>query len=132
VTRGEDARKPAVLIVDDSTAQLEALTPAFEAAGFEVGYAIDGEEVFRKLSSLDPVAVLLDVYLPGIDGSEVCRLLKSHPAWKKSYLLVMSARLTAEDEATFKRLGAEAILRKPFAPEAAVAAIQAGLKARAP
>ena len=121
--------KPAVLIVDDSTAQLEALRPAFESAGFEVGYAIDGEDGFRKLSALDPVAVLLDVYLPGIDGAEVCRLLKSHPTWRKSYLLVMSARLTAEDEATFRRLGAEAILRKPFTPEAAVAQVQAGLAA---
>ena len=124
-----ESRKPAVLIVDDSTAQLEVLTPAFEAAGFQVGYAIDGEEVFRKLSALDPVAVLLDVYLPGIDGAEVCRLLKSHPAWRKSYLLVMSARLTDEDEATFRRLGAEAILRKPFPPEAAVDLVRRGLGA---
>jgi twitching motility two-component system response regulator PilG/twitching motility two-component system response regulator PilH len=122
--------KPAVLIVDDSTAQLDVLTPAFEAAGFEVGHAVDGEEVFRRLSALDPVAVLLDVYLPGIDGAEVCRLMKSHPAWQKSYLLVMSARLTDEDEATFKRLGAEAILRKPFEPEVALAQVLQGLAAR--
>jgi twitching motility two-component system response regulator PilG len=125
----EALRKPAVLIVDDSTTVLEFLTPAFEKAGFQVGYAVDGEEVFRKLSALDPVAMLLDVYLPGIDGAEVCRLLKSHPAWSRVYLLVMSARMTPEDEAQFRRLGADALLRKPFSAETAVAQIKAGLAA---
>jgi DNA-binding response OmpR family regulator len=124
------ARKPAVLIVDDSTVQLDLLTPAFVAAGFEVGHATDGEEVFRRLSALEPVAVLLDVYLPGIDGAEVCRLMKSHPTWRHSFLLVMSARLTDADEATFRRLGAQAILRKPFEPETAVARVQKGLAAQ--
>jgi twitching motility two-component system response regulator PilG len=81
---------------------------------------VDGEEVFRKMATTDPDALLLDIYMPKINGAEVCRLVKSHPHWKKTFLVLMSARVSDEEMETYRRIGADEILRKPFDPEVAV------------
>ncbi|HET7753377.1 MAG TPA: response regulator [Anaeromyxobacteraceae bacterium] len=120
------ARKK-VLIVDDSTAMLDALVAAFEDAGYEVGAAHDGEEVFRKMATLDPDAILLDVFMPKINGAEVCRLVKAHPHWKKTWLVLMSARIGGKEIEQFHQLGANEILRKPFDPAVALAAVAKGI-----
>jgi twitching motility two-component system response regulator PilG/twitching motility two-component system response regulator PilH len=120
------------LIVDDSTALLDALTSAFEEAGYEVGYAVDGEEVFRKMTAYDPDALLLDIYMPKINGADVCRLVKAHPHWKKTYLVLMSARMSDKEVETYRKLGADDILRKPFDPAVAVAQIEKALQSAAP
>ncbi len=113
-------RRKTVLIVDDSQAILDALAAAFEEAGYEVAAASDGEEVFRKMSSVDPGALLLDIYMPKLNGADVCRLVKAHPHWKKTYLVLMSSRISDREIETYRRIGADEILRKPFEPEAAV------------
>ena len=53
-------KRKTVLVVDDSAALLDALTAAFEEAGYDVATAVDGEEVFRKMATTDPDALLLD------------------------------------------------------------------------
>ena len=113
-------KKRSVLIVDDSTSLLDSLTAAFEEAGFEVGYAVDGEEVFRKMTAYDPDALLLDIYMPKINGADVCRLVKAHPHWKRTWLAIISARISEGEVEMYRRIGADEILRKPFEPEAAV------------
>jgi DNA-binding response OmpR family regulator len=119
-----------VLLVDDSTALLEALRVAFEEAGFVVAHAIDGEEVFRKITAFNPDAVLLDIYMPKINGADVCRLLKAHPHWKKIFLVLMSARMSEKEIETFKRMGADDFLKKPFEPRDAVRLLSESLRAR--
>jgi CheY-like chemotaxis protein len=113
-------KRKTVLVVDDSAALLDALTAAFEEAGYDVATAVDGEEVFRKMATTDPDALLLDIYMPKINGAEVCRLVKSHPHWKKTFLVLMSARVSDQEMETYRRIGANEILRKPFDPEVAV------------
>jgi twitching motility two-component system response regulator PilG/twitching motility two-component system response regulator PilH len=113
-----------VLIVDDSAALLDTLTAAFEDVGYEVGCAVDGEEVFRKMAALDPDALLLDIYMPKIDGADVCRLIKAHPHWKKTFLVLMSARISDREIDMYRRIGANEILRKPFEPSVAVEAVR--------
>jgi len=114
------SKQKTVLIVDDSSALVDALSSAFEDAGYAVGSARDGEEVFRKMATLDPDLMLLDVYLPRLDGVEVCRLVKAHPHWKKTHLVLMSARIAEHEMGQYRGMGAEEILRKPFEPSAAV------------
>jgi len=120
-------RRPTVLVVDDSTTLLEALTAAFEDAGFDVSDAVDGEEVFRKMAAYDPDALLLDIYMPKINGTDVCRLVKGHPHWKKTFLVLMSSRLSDDEMETYKRLGADAFLKKPFDPDEAVRIVREGI-----
>lgn len=109
-----------VLIVDDSQAILDALTSAFEDVGYSVAIATDGEEVFRKLAASNPDALLLDIYMPKLNGADVCRLVKSHPHWKKTYLVLMSSRISEREMDVYKRIGADQVLRKPFDPALAV------------
>lgn len=117
------ARKT-VLLVDDSQPILDVLEGAFEEAGFDVAAASDGEEVFRKLAATNPDAVLLDLYMPKLNGADVCRLVKAHPHWKKTYLVLMSSRISDSEIDMYRRLGADEILRKPFDPAHAVALVQ--------
>lgn len=121
------ARKKTVLIVDDSTAQLDSLSGAFEEAGYEVATATDGEQVFRKLAQADPAALVLDVYMPRLNGADVCRLVKSHPHWKRTFLVLMSGRISEKEVETYRRIGADEVLRKPFEPEVAVACVARGI-----
>jgi twitching motility two-component system response regulator PilG len=121
------SKRKVVLLVDDSTATLDALTAAFEDAGYEVGLARDGEEVLRRMAAVDPAALLIDIFMPRLDGAEVCRLVKAHPHWKKTYLLLMSARVSDREMETYRRIGADEVLRKPFEPAVAVAAVRGAI-----
>lgn len=123
-------KKRTILVVDDSTVLLDQLVGAFSDAGFEVAHAIDGEEVFRKITAFDPDALLLDVYMPKINGADVCRLLKAHPHWKKIYLVLMSARMSDKEIETYKRMGADQFLKKPFEAAEAVKLVAEALESR--
>ncbi len=115
------SQQKTVLIVDDSATTVDWMLAAFEDAGYRVGTAGDGEEVLRKLASLEPAVVFLDVFMPRLDGGEVCRLIKAHPHWRKTYLVLMSARLSDREVASYRAMGADEVLRKPFDASAAIA-----------
>jgi twitching motility two-component system response regulator PilG len=125
-----NARKT-VLVVDDSQAIIDALTSAFEDAGYDVVAAMDGEEVFRKMAAADPDALLLDIYMPKLNGADVCRLVKAHPHWKKTFLVLMSSRITDRETDMYRRLGADETLKKPFDPAAVVALVEKAVRAAA-
>jgi DNA-binding response OmpR family regulator len=120
-----------VLIVDDSRAVLDALGAAFEDAGYEVVSAGDGEEVFHKLAASDADALLLDIYMPKLNGADVCRLVKAHPHWKKTFLVLMSSRISDRELDMYRRIGADEILKKPFDPGHAVALVEKAIAAPA-
>ena len=116
-----------VLVVDDSPTVIDALSGPFEDAGYRVATAVDGEEVFRKMAAVDPDALLLDIYMPKLNGADVCRLVKAHPHWKKTYLVLMSSRISDQEIDMYRRLGADEILRKPLDPSAVVALVAKAL-----
>ncbi len=116
-----------LLIADDTRAVVDALAATFEAAGWDVVTAADGEEVFRRLASGLPDALLLDVYMPRLNGADVCRVVKSHPQWKKAFLVLMSSRLTEGEQQMYLRLGADQLLKKPFEPAVALELVARGI-----
>ena len=120
-------RPKTVLIVDDSHAVVDALTSVFEEAGYEVVSASDGEEVFHKMAETNPDAVLLDIYMPKLNGADVCRLVKAHPRWRRTYLALMSSRISDREVDMYRRIGADEILRKPFDPALALALVERAL-----
>ena len=125
-------QRKTVLVVDDSQAVLDAVGAAFEDAGWEVASATDGEEVFRKLAAAEPQAVLLDLYMPRLNGADVCRLVKAHPHWKNTFLVLMSSRISEREIDMYRRLGADEILKKPFDPDHAVALVEKAIGVGAP
>ena len=125
-------RLKTILIVDDSRAVVDALSGAFEEAGYAVVAASDGEEVFRKMAAASPDALLLDVFMPKLNGADVCRLVKAHPHWKRTFLLLMSSRIGDQDAERFRRLGADEILKKPFEASDVVQVVARAIGAPAP
>ncbi len=126
------SERKTVLVVDDSQAVLDTVGAAFEEAGWDVSSAVDGEEVFRKLSANEPDAVLLDIYMPRLNGADVCRLVKAHPHWKKTYLVLMSSRISDREMDMYRRIGADEILKKPFDPAHAVGLVEKALGRQGP
>ena len=117
-----------VLYVDDNEAHRHAFSMIFREAGFEVKEAATGGEALR-LTAEKPDLVVLDVNLPDIDGFEVCRRIKAHPATTAIPVLHLSAlHLTPQDKARSLEEGAEGFLAKPVEPQELIAEARALLR----
>ena len=112
----QDAAKKRLLIVDDETDQLKALSRSFKrfADRLEVTTTSNGIDALVLVGSFHPHAVLLDVYMPGIDGLEVCRRLKKNPATKDVQVYVVSGAFTSALEQKALEAGAVKCLPKPI------------------
>jgi two-component system KDP operon response regulator KdpE len=118
-----------ILVVDDEEQILRALRRALAARGYEVVTAADGEDAIAEAEVSTPDLVVLDLNLPGIDGMEVCRRLRT---WTQVPILILSVR---EDEAGKVRaldLGADDYLTKPFGVEELLARVRALLRRMRP
>jgi two-component system KDP operon response regulator KdpE len=114
-----------ILVVDDEVQILRALRRALSARGYEVRSSPDGEDAIAEAEAQLPDLVVLDLNLPGIDGMEVVRRLRS---WTAVPILILSVR---EDEAAKVRaldLGADDYLTKPFGVEELLARVRALLR----
>lgn len=129
VPGGEKLR---VLIVDDDPA-----VPRYLAAwlggldGIVVDTAQDGFEAGKQLYGFKPDVVLLDLMMPGLDGFQVCRMIKQDAATRHVRVVAVTGRRTAENVTRILAAGAEACLAKPIDEAALLAAIRpprAGLR----
>ena len=110
LTTGPLANKTVLLVEDDpDIAELEQLI--LEAAGFKVQWTADGLEGLRLAQAGRPAAVVLDADLPGMDGFEICRQLKTNPATSSLPILFCSGNPHAPHLAI--ALGADKVLAKP-------------------
>ena len=112
----QDAAKKRLLVVDDETEQLRAISRSLKrfADRIEVQTTSNGIDALVLVGSFHPHAVLLDVYMPGIDGLEVCRRLKKNPATKDVQVYVVSGAFTASLEQKALEAGAIKCLPKPI------------------
>jgi excisionase family DNA binding protein len=112
----QDAAKKRLLIVDDEVDQLKALGRSFKrfADRVEVTTTSNGIDALVLVGSFHPHAVLLDVYMPGIDGLEVCRRLKKNPQTKDVAVYVVSGSFTNALEQKALEAGAVKCLPKPI------------------
>lgn len=105
-----------VLIVDDEPGITQMLSRAVKTAHpeFEVLEANDGFRAGAMVATLKPDVVILDLRMPGIDGFEVCRLIKSNETMKSCEILAMTAHPSAENERRIVDCGARVCLSKPL------------------
>jgi two-component system, OmpR family, response regulator MprA len=116
-----------ILVVDDERAVRESLRRALELEGYEIALAEGGEEALRRLASnAEPDAMILDVLMPGVDGLEVCRRLRSEGS--RLPVLMLTARVEVEDRVEGLDAGADDYLTKPFALEELKARLRALLR----
>ena len=103
-----------ILIVDEEIDASTALKVALEAEGYNVIEALDGYEGIRKAKSENPDVILLDIMMPGMDGFEVCQLLKADPASMHIPIIMLTAKGEVDDKVEGLELGADDYVTKPF------------------
>ena len=104
-----------ILIVDDEPAILIVSRRRLEANGYEVVTAASGKEGIEKAETCEPDLILLDIIMPGLDGYEVCRRLKSSEKTRKIPVIIFTAS-SPQDDSGEKAIefGAVGYLTKPF------------------
>jgi two-component system alkaline phosphatase synthesis response regulator PhoP len=117
-----------ILIVDDEQSIRELIKFNLEKAGFTVLESGDGAEALHIAKSLKPELLVLDLMLPGIDGIEVCRELKSQRDTSGIPIIMLTARADEIDKIIGLEMGADDYLTKPFSPRELVARVKAVLR----
>lgn len=113
------------LVVEDE-APLAALVRSYlEREGFEVATAADGESAVELARAREPDVVVLDLMLPGIDGLEACRRIRT---FSDAYILMLTARAEETDKVAGLSTGADDYVTKPFSPGELVARVRALLR----
>lgn len=109
--------KQRVLVVDDDELTLEILRTILDLEEFDVSTAPDGETALDMVSSGDlPNVIVCDVMMPGINGFEVCRTLKTQDRTADIPVVLLTAKDLEEDRQNGFEAGCDAYLTKPFSP----------------
>lgn len=111
-----------ILLVDDEPSLQKMLQHALEREGFQVQVAADGEEALEMYSSFEPHLIVLDIMLPKLDGTEVCRRIRSQ---SDVPILMLTAKDDEIDRVVGLELGADDYVTKPFAVRELVARVRA-------
>ena len=120
---GESGAK--VLVCDDDTALLRAVSISLGASGYEVIVARNGEEGIDRTAHRHPDVVVVDLGLPGIDGVEVIRGIRG---WSSVPIIVLSARHQSADKVEALDAGADDYVTKPFGMDELLARLRAALR----
>ena len=126
-----DAVKPLILIVEDFDDAREMYRVYLEFSGFRVETARDGREGIEKAQALSPDLILMDLSLPGIDGWEATRLLKSNPATRNLLIVALSAHALAAEGDRARAAGCDGFIAKPCLPPDLVTEVSRYLKMQA-
>jgi len=116
---------PRVLIVEDDRTVAEVVARYLEREGFAVESVGDGLEALARADAKLPDLVVLDIMLPGLDGLEVCRRLRSRAPIP---VVMLTARGSEEDRVLGLELGADDYVAKPFSPRELTARVKAVLR----
>ena len=114
-----------ILVVDDETDLAQLVAGYLRKAGLEVAVRHDGTEAVTAVRDFTPDVLVLDLGLPGIDGIEVCRQVRT---FSDCYVLMLTARDDEVDKIVGLSVGADDYVTKPFSPRELVARVQAMLR----
>ncbi|WP_084074782.1 response regulator transcription factor [Demequina sp. NBRC 110052] len=113
------------LVVEDEASLARVVVNYLVRDGFEAESVPDGEAALRTARELDPDVVVLDLGLPGVDGVEVCRQLRT---FSDCYVVMLTARADEVDKLVGLSVGADDYMTKPFSPRELVARVRAMLR----
>ena len=116
--------KENILIVDDEEDVLELVQFNLEKDGYKTETAVSGEEALKKAKAKRPDLIILDLMLPGIDGLEVCKKLKSDTKTEGIPVIMLTAKSEEADIITGLELGAQDYITKPFSPKVLIARVR--------
>lgn len=114
-----------ILVVDDDTALAEMIGIVLDSEGFDTHFCADGAEALAAFHQTKPDLVLLDLMLPGLDGIEVCRLIRAESG---TPIIMLTAKSDTTDVVKGLESGADDYMVKPFNPKELVARIKTRLR----
>jgi two-component system alkaline phosphatase synthesis response regulator PhoP len=120
--------KRVVLIIDDEEDLIELVRYNLEKEGFGVLSALDGESGLSLAVAQKPDIIVLDLMLPGMDGLDVCRLLRADSGASGIPIIFLTAKASEADRIVGLELGADDYMTKPFSPRELAARIKALLR----
>jgi two-component system KDP operon response regulator KdpE len=118
-------RTARILLVDDEVSIQRAIAPLLRSRGYEVDVAGTAADALRSFTARPPDLVILDLGLPDLEGTEVCRLVRDESTVP---IIVLSARAGEGDKVASLDLGADDYVTKPFSPEELLARIRVALR----
>lgn len=118
--------RPLVLVVEDEAPIADVLRLYLERSGFDVAVAVDGPRGLDAVRERRPDAVILDVGLPGMDGTEICRRMRADGDWTP--VLFCTARDDEIDRVLGLEMGADDYITKPFSPREVVARVKVAMR----
>lgn len=119
-----------ILVVDDEEDIRELVRFNLTKEGFDVETVGSGEEAVARVKEASPDLLLLDLMLPGLDGLDVCRLLKNTPGSANLPIIMLTAKGEDADIVAGLELGADDYIPKPFSPRVLGARVKAVLRRR--
>jgi phosphate regulon transcriptional regulator PhoB len=117
-----------ILVVEDEVDVIKLLKYTLEKEGFKVNSATDGSLAMAEIRREPPDIVILDVMLPGLNGFEVCRQLRSNESFAHIPILIISAKSEEADRIVGLEIGADDYVTKPFSTREVVARVRALLR----
>jgi two-component system phosphate regulon response regulator PhoB len=120
--------KGTILVIDDEKDLIELVRYNLEREGFDVIGAPDGESGLKMAAQSQPDVILVDVMLPGIDGLDVCRMLRSNNRTARIPVIMLTAKSAESDRVVGLELGADDYVTKPFSPRELGARVKAVLR----
>jgi phosphate regulon transcriptional regulator PhoB len=117
-----------ILVVDDEADIVELVSYNLKKEGFSVDSALDGETALGKIRKNKYDLVVLDLMLPGIQGMELCRILRNDPKTESLPIIMLTAKGEEVDRIVGLEMGADDYIAKPFSPRELVARVKAVLR----
>ncbi|SPP99923.1 Transcriptional regulatory protein YycF [Candidatus Sulfobium mesophilum] len=122
------ADRPKILVVDDEADLLDLISYNLTKEGYEVSTASDGGEALTEIRKARFDLVVLDLMLPGIQGMELCRIIRSDPKTEAVPIIMLTAKGEEVDRVLGLEMGADDYITKPFSPRELIARIRAVLR----
>jgi two-component system, OmpR family, alkaline phosphatase synthesis response regulator PhoP len=117
-----------ILVAEDDPDIASLLGHYLQRAGFEADVVSSGRDVLPRIRKAPPDLLLLDIMLPGLDGLEVCRAVRSDPQTASIPIIMVTAKGEESDRIVGLELGADDYITKPFSPNEVIARIRALLR----
>jgi two-component system alkaline phosphatase synthesis response regulator PhoP len=124
--------KQKILIVDDDPDILELIEYNLKKEGYQVYSARNGQEAVAEAKRTQPDLIVLDIMMPKMDGIEACRIMRTMPEFKNTFMVFLTARSEEYSEIAGFNVGADDYIAKPIKPRALVSRINAILRRNAP
>lgn len=124
--------KQKILIVDDEPDILELIEYNLNKEGYQVFTAGNGKEAVAEAKKVLPDLIILDVMMPKMDGIEACRIMRTMPEFKNTFMVFLTARSEEYSEIAGFNVGADDYIAKPIKPRALVSRINAILRRNQP